>query len=100
MRTSPSAQRGRGAALDEATEARRMVDWYNRIREDVANSIQALVGKYPRGHRPPHIKARISNLQLSEARAYMLIERYRSRAERYERFAGVGPSSTAIGVSA
>lgn len=86
--------------MEMAAEARRMVDWYRAIAEDCANTIQALVGRYPRGRRPDHVKARIAELQRSEARAYMLVEHHRSQAERYERYAGVGPSSTAIGVPA
>jgi hypothetical protein len=98
---SPSFKRGgRTVALDEAAEARRMVDWYRAIAMDCANTIQGLVGRFPRGHRPDRVKGRIAELQRSEARAYMQIEWHRCRAERYERFAGVGPSSTAIGVPA
>ncbi len=95
-----SFKSGRATALEMVAEARRMVDWYRTIAADCANSIQALVAKYPRGHRPADIKARINELQRSEARAYLLVERYRKQAERYERYVGVGPSSTAIGVPA
>lgn len=91
---------GRGAAIDLAIEAHNMVDWYRRIQEDCANTIQALVVKYPRGHRPDDIKARLHQLELAQARAFVLIERHRKQAERYERYAGIGPSATAIGVPA
>jgi outer membrane protein assembly factor BamD (BamD/ComL family) len=77
-----------------------MVDWYDVIRQDVANTIQALVGRFPRGHLTDAVKAQIVELQRAEARAYLQIERYRKQAERYERYAGVGPSNTAIGVPA
>jgi hypothetical protein len=95
-----SFKSGRDTALALIAEARRMVDWYRAIAEECANTIQGLVARFPRGHRPDHVKAQIVELQRAEARAYLQIERYRKQAERYERYAGVGPSNTAIGVPA
>lgn len=98
MTTSPS-DRGRAATLELAAEARRMVAWYRQIAMDCANSIQAVIGENPRP-RSSDVKTQIRELERSQARAHLQADRYQRDAERYERFAGIGLSSTAIGAPA
>ena len=101
MRPSSRALcRPRGDARDLAAEARRMVDWYRQIAEDARNTVQALVASSPRPRRPKAVEAQIEALMVCQGRAYLMVERYRKQAERYERYAGIGPSRSAIGVPA